>query len=401
MLSASANLTSLAKLWLVAPLSRILCVGWLVGFCVFSQSVAYAADVVGMTFIRIARCPATPNTAIEASTACLAVPQELGNGELILAQGHIERQSSEVLGQFVEDMPRGTTVVFQSLGGDLMGGLRLGQFIRAHGFNTYLPLGLGATESLLKDSKLLGKCVSSCAYSFLGGVVRKVQANAQYGVHQFRANDSGLDPIQTQKISAILGKFMDAMGANRLLLDQALLTDPGKVTYIPDYLRQTWKVETTAEVVAMQQQSKWKLESSAGGKRLAYTSRKQASSNAILTVALTTINGQMRVLLIVKPDPLQEASAVWLDYFKQRTDLHIELESKTFVLKPTSDWARAGQVNTAGTQQIWFGASEDVVQEIKRAKLITVTPNWRELPKGLDSATVFGTEGLQEALWAL
>jgi hypothetical protein len=58
-------------------------------------------------------------------------------------------------------------------------------------------------------------------------------------------------------------------------------------------------------------------------------------------------------------------------------------------------------VNTAGTQQIWFGASEDVVQEIKRAKLITVTPNWRELPKGLDSATVFGTEGLQEALWAL
>jgi len=277
----------------------------------------------------------------------------------------------------------------------------LGQFIRARVFNTYLPLGLCATESLLKDSKLLGKCVSSCAYSFLGGVVRKVQANAQYGVHQFRANESGLDPIQTQKISAILGKFMDAMGANRLLLDQALLTDPGKVTYIPDYLRQTWKVETTAEVVAMQQQSKWKLESSAGGKRLAYTSRKQASSNAILTVALTTINGQMRVLLIVKPDPVQEASAVWLDYFKQRIDLQIALDSKTFVLKPTSDWARAGQVNTAGTQQIWFTASEDMIQEIKRTKLITISPNWRELPEGLDSKTVFGTEGLQEALWAL
>jgi len=378
-----------------------LCVGWLVGFCLFSQTVACAADIVGMTFTRIVRCPATPNNTMDATTNCLVVPQELGNGELILAQGHIERQSSEVLGQFVGDMPRGTTVVFQSLGGDLMGGLRLGQFIRARGFNTYLPLGLGSTESLLKDSKLLGKCVSSCAYSFLGGVVRKVQANAQYGVHQFRANDSGLDPVQTQKISAILGKFMDAMGVNRLLLDQALLTDPGKVTYIPDYLRQTWKVETTAEVVAVQQQSKWKLESSAGGKRLAYTSRKQGSSDAILTVAITPINGQMRVLLIVKPDPVQEASAVWLDYFKQRTDLQIALESKTFVLKPTSDWARAGQVNTVGTQQIWFIASEDMIQEIKRAKLITVTPNWRELPKGLDRETVFGTEGLLEALWAL
>ena len=401
MRSASAKFFCLAGSSVVALLRRFMCVAWLVGFCLFSQRVAHAADIVGMTFTRIARCPSTPNTAMEATTTCLAVPQELGNGELILAQGHIERQSSEVLGQFVGDMPRGTTVVFQSLGGDLMGGLRLGQFIRARGFNTYLPLGLGANEALLKDSKLLGKCVSSCAYSFLGGVVRKVQANAQYGVHQFRANDSGLDPVQTQKISAILGKFMDAMGVNRLLLDQALLTDPGKVTYIPDYLRQTWKVETTAEVVAQQQQSKWKLESSAGGKRLAYTSRKQGSRNAILTVALTPISGQMRVLLIVKPDPVQEASAVWLDYFKQRTDLQIALDSKTFVLKPTSDWARAGQVNTAGTQQIWFSASEDMIQEIKRAKLITVTPNWRELPEGLDSKTVFGTEGLQEALWAL
>lgn len=402
MRSASAKFFCLAGSSVVALLRRFMCVAWLVGFCLFSQRVAHAADIVGMAFTRIARCPSNPSTAMDvSSTSCLAVPQELGNGELILAQGHIERQSSEVLGQFVGDMPRGTTVVFQSLGGDLMGGLRLGQFIRARGFNTYLPLGLGANEALLKDSKLLGKCVSSCAYSFLGGVVRKVQANAQFGVHQFRANDSGLDAVQTQKISAILGKFMDAMGVNRLLLDQALLTDPGKVTYIPDYLRQTWKVETTAEVVAQQQQSKWKLESSAGGKRLAYSSRKQVSSNAILTVALTPISGQMRVLLIVKPDPVQEASAVWLDYFKQRTDLQIALDSKTFVLKPTSDWARAGQVNTAGTQQIWFSASEDMIQEIKRAKLITVTPNWRELPEGLDSKTVFGTEGLQEALWAL
>lgn len=403
MLSASAKTLVIPK-WL----SFSACHPALGALCFFSfyflcvPIPVLAADaVVGMSFTRIARCPSNASANVDSSAPCLAVPQELGEGELILAQGHIERQSSEVLGQFVGDMPRGTTVVFQSLGGDLMGGLRLGQFIRAKGFNTYLPLGLGANEPLLKDSKLVGKCVSSCAYSFLGGVVRLVQANAQYGVHQFRANESGLDPIQTQKISAILGKYMDAMGVNRLLLDQALLTDPGKVTYIPDYLRKTWKVETGVEVVATQQQPKWKLEASAGGKRLAYVSRKQGASNAILTVALTPINGQMRVLLIVKPDPAQEASPTWLDYFKQRTDLQIALEGKTFILKPTSDWARAGQVNTAGTQQIWFSATEELMNEIKRAKLITVAPSWRDLPKGLDTHTVFGTEGLQEALWAL
>ena len=377
------------------------CAYWLVALCVLVHSSVLATDVVGMTFTRIARCSTPAKSATEVPANCLDVPQELGNGELILAQGHIERQSSEVLGQFVGELPRGTTVVFQSLGGDLMGGLRLGQFIRARGFNTYLPQQLGSSEFLLKDTKFLGKCVSSCAYSFLGGVVRKVQTNAQFGVHQFRANDSGLDPVQTQKISAILGKYMDAMGVNRLLLDQALLTDPGKVTYIPDYLRQTWKVETTTEVVAAQQLPKWKLESSAGGKRLAYVSRKQASSNAILTVALTPMNGQMRVLLIVKPDAAQESSPTWLDNFKQRTELQIASEGSSFVLKPTSDWARAGQVNTAGTQQIWFTASEDLMQLIKRAKTFTVAPSWRELPKGFDNETIFGTEGLQEALWAL
>ena len=377
------------------------CAFLLVTFGVFVQASAIAAESVGMTFTRIVRCSTAVPSAHETPSSCLDVPQELGNGELILAQGHIERQSSEALGQFVAELPRGTTVVFQSLGGDLMGGLRLGQFIRARGFNTYLPQQLGSSETLLKDAKFLGKCVSSCAYSFLGGVVRKVQPNAQFGVHQFRAHDSGLDPIQTQKISAILGKYMDAMGVNRLLLDQALLTDPGKVTYIPDYLRQTWKVETANEVVALQPLPKWKLESSAGGKRLAYSSRKQASSNAILTVALTPINGQMRVLLIVKPDAAQESSPTWLDNFKQRTELQIASEGSSFVLKPTSDWARAGQVNTAGTQQIWFTATEDLMQAIKRAKTFTVTPNWRELPKGFDNETVFGTEGLQEALWAL
>ena len=374
---------------------------WPVAFCVLMQASAIAADSVGMTFTRLARCLTAVPSVDEAPSNCLDVPQELGNGELILAQGYIERQSSEALGQFAAELPRGTTVVFQSLGGDLMGGLRLGQFIRARGFNTYLPQQLGSSKTLLKDTKFLGKCVSSCAYSFLGGVVRKVHPNAQFGVHQFRAHDSGLDPIQTQKISAILGKYMDAMGINRLLLDQALLTDPGKVTYIPDYLRQTWKVETANEIVAVQPLPKWKLESSAGGKRLAYSSRKQASSNAILTVALTPINGQMRILLIVKPDAAQESSPTWLDNFKQRTELQIASDGASFVLKPTSDWARAGQVNTAGTQQIWFTASEDLMQVIKRAKTFTVTPRWLELPKGFDNETVFGTEGLQEALWAL
>lgn len=369
--------------------------------CMLGLPSAQAADAVGMSFSKLLRCTDTdaPPAAGEIG-ACWRAPPELGSGEVILAQGQIERQSSDLLAQFSGDLPRGTTVVLQSLGGDLMGGLRLGQFIRARGFNTYLPAKLEGTEATLKDTKWQGKCISSCAYSFLGGLERKVQSGGQYGVHQFRGQDNGLDPVQTQKISAVLGKYMDAMGVNRLLLDQALLTDPGKVMLVPDHLRQAWKVDTTLEpVVAFL--PRWRLEASSGGQRLAYVSRRQNGSNAIVTLAFALMGGQMRALLIVKPDSRQEGTSTWLEAFRQRTELQLSLDAKSFTLQPSSDWARAGSVNTPGTQQIWFTAPEELMRELRTTKQFVIRPQWPKLPQGVDQQTLFGTDGLREALLAL
>jgi hypothetical protein len=364
---------------------------------------AWGADALGMSFSKLVRCSDTPPASVAVAVegaSCWRAPTELGSGEVILAQGQIERQSSDLLAQFVGDLPRGTTVVLQSLGGDLMGGLRLGQFIRARGFNTYLPAKLEGSEAALKDAKWQGKCISSCAYSFLGGLERKVQSGGQYGVHQFRSQDNGLDPVQTQKISAILGKYMDAMGVNRLLLDQALLTDPGKVMLVPEHLRQAWKVDTTLEPVVTFL-PRWRLEASSGGQRLAYVSRRQTGSNAIVTLAFASMGGQMRALLIVKPDTRQEGSSTWLDAFRQRTELQLSLDAKSYTLQPSSDWGRAGSVNTPGTQQIWFTAPEELMRELRTAKQFVLRPQWSQLPQGLDLQTLFGTEGLRDALMAL
>ena len=369
----------------------LVCLMWLPG--------AWAADAVGMSFSKLERCSDTAPSSSEGLT-CWRAPAELGSGDLILAQGQIERQSSDLLAQFVGDLPRGTTVVFQSLGGDLMGGLRLGQFIRARGFNTYLPTKLDGVDSVLKEPKWQGKCFSSCAYSFLGGVERKVQVGGQYGVHQFRGQDNGLDPVQTQKISAVLGKYMDAMGVNRLLLDQALMTDPGKVMLVPEHLRQAWKVDTTSEnVVAFL--PRWRLEASSGGQRLAFASRRQAGSSAIVTLAFASLGGQMKALLIVKPDARQEGANTWLDFFRQRTEIQLSLEGRSFTLQPSSDWARAGKVNTPGTQQIWFNAPDELMRELGTAKQFVLRPQWLQMPPGLDAQTLFGTEGLRDAMLAL
>ena len=349
---------------------------------------------------------------LNSGAKCLNVPLDFGSGPIILAQGTIALHSSDTLAQITPDWPQGAIIAFQSLGGDLMGGLRLGQYIRARGFYTYVPNGVVSKDNTQpgkdtskdtgKDAgKDAGKCFSACAYSFLGGVARRVHPQALYGVHQFRAQESGLDSVQTQKISAVLAKYMDAMNVSRLLLDQAMLTDPGKVNIINEGLRRSWKVEAAVDYTAQQALPKWRLEVSASGNRLAFSSRKQTNSAAVVTIALTPINGQMRLLLIVKPDPLLEGTNTWVEYFTKEVSLQVQDGSKIHVLQPITGWGRAGTVNTPSTKQIWFAINDELIQELKGSRQFSIKPLWPDLPKGLDAENVFGTDGLVENLVAL
>ena len=378
-------------------------------FAADDGSIPYTVNTqnVPMTFERVQRCAPMQSelrsdlrTDVATNSKCLNIPQELGSGPIILAQGTIGLHSSDTLAQITPEWPQGSIVAFQSLGGDLMGGLRLGQYVRARSFYTFVPNAVIGKDGPLPSNDS-GKCFSACAYSFLGGVARRVNEKALYGVHQFRAQESGLDSVQTQKISAVLAKYMDAMNVSRLLLDQAMLTDPGKVNIVNDSLRRSWRVEASLDYTAQQALPKWRLEVSSTGNRLAFTSRKQLNSAAVMTIALTPINGQMRLLLIVKPDPSQEGNPSWLDYFLKEVSLQVQDGSKVHILQPITGWGKAGNVNTAGTKQIWFAINDELIQELKNTTKFTVKPLWTDLPKGLDVENVFGTEGLQENLAGL
>jgi hypothetical protein len=356
---------------------------------------AHAEDA--MTFQKVPRC-ASPNPDKATALECFIAPAELGNGEIVMAQGKIERKTEDIFGEAVKNMPAGTIVLLNSLGGDLIGGLRLGQSIRARDFNTWV-MDAQTDKSAIKDKKILGKCFSSCAYTFLGGVVRRVDKTGQLGVHQFRNQDDKLDANQAQKISAMLARYLDTMGINRQLLDQALLTEPGKMTLIPEAQRIAWNVELSQpSPVAV---SKWKLEAAPGGKRLAFTSVKQVNRNAYLTFALTYINGSLRGLLIAKPDARDEQAPDWLSAFTDKVELVAEVNSKMYVLRPVSDWERAGQVNTPGTRQIWYLVSTDMIKEMLNARQFKLKPQWAFPPMGMDAETIFSTDGFKDNYAAL
>jgi len=364
-------------------------------------SQAVWAQVSPMQFIAIERCNTeSPSDALPVPN-CVAVPKEMGAGQLILASGQIEKQTSDRFAEFSQHYPANTIVVLQSLGGDLIGGLRLGQAIRARNFQTYL-----AARAPRTDEKTMGKCFSACAYAFLGGAERQVDPQAQYGVHQFRGQDKDLDAVQAQKLSAILGRYMDTMGVNRQLLDSAMVTEPGKVYLINPSLRKAWRVENTGigTHVALR---KWGLEAASGGKRLGFATQRQRKSAASVTLAFAQFKGETRALLIVRPDPAQEGSATWNQYFTERTPLAIELVNASgevgqrFQLTALSNWNSAGSTNTPGTRQIWFATNAEMMQQLQGSAQFWVRPLWSDLPSGLDDRTLFGTSGLKDVLMAL
>jgi len=356
---------------------------------------AYAQD--SMTFTKVIRCE-SQNPERTKGQDCFNPPADLGLGDIVLAQGKIERKSEDGFGEAVKNLPAGTIVVLNSMGGDLVGGLRLGQSIRARDFNTWV-MDATSDNPAIKDKKNMGRCFSSCAYTFLGGVLRRVDKAGQLGVHQFRNTDDKLDANQAQKISAMLARYLDNMGINSQLLDQALLTEPGKMTLIPETQRIAWNIEPSLPSTVTL--SKWKLEAAAGGKRLAYTSVKQINRNAFLTFALTYVNGSLRGLVIAKPDARDELASDWLSAFNDKVEVMVEVNSKLLVMQPLGNWELAGQVNTPGTRQIWYAVKPELIKELLNARQFKLKLQWAIPPMGMDAETTFSTDGLKDNYAAL
>ena len=77
---------------------------------------AYAQD--SMIFTKVIRCE-SQNPERTKGQDCFNPPADLGLGDIVLAQGKIERKSEDGFGEAVKNLPAGTIVVLNSMGGDL------------------------------------------------------------------------------------------------------------------------------------------------------------------------------------------------------------------------------------------------------------------------------------------
>lgn len=180
-------------------------------------------------------------------------------GPQILASGVIENNSQAKLAAFIATAPKDalpplTTIVFDSPGGSVAGGIELGRFIRRRGFDTLLQKDVeeefrvggfdGGTELRKIASNTI--CASACSLAFLGGRARAMAPGARLGVHQFYAAEGNIGDSATQVTMTRLALYVEEMGVDRRLLDFASSAGPSGMHWVEDRLARELRIEKTA-----------------------------------------------------------------------------------------------------------------------------------------------------------
>ncbi|MCF6346322.1 MAG: hypothetical protein L3J00_07625 [Thiomicrorhabdus sp.] len=134
------------------------------------------------------------------------------NGKFeIFASGEIDPGATERFLNFVQkNSIDNATVIFDSPGGSLTEGIRLGKAIRSMRFDT----AIGTYDP--KGRLYKGMCASACAYAFVGGVYRfYFGGKEQLGIHQFYSSgDNQGDIGDIQLVSSRLIDYLQSMGVD-------------------------------------------------------------------------------------------------------------------------------------------------------------------------------------------
>jgi len=138
----------------------------------------------------------------------------LHGADYVYAEGEIGEGSAEQFAAFVKrEGIDNARVFFNSPGGSLIGGIKLGRVIRAFGFDT--EIGVYSPDY---DPNANGQsiCASACAYSFAGGVNRFLDSSSgRLGLHQFYGDTAkDVSGEMAQQISGLLVTYLDQMGVD-------------------------------------------------------------------------------------------------------------------------------------------------------------------------------------------
>lgn len=230
--------------------------GLILGLCMIASS-AFATPESPMTFRVFDPCR---------GTSSLCAPR-------ILASGVIESDSHKKLAKFIASIPDGIlpsqpTIVFDSPGGSITGGIALGRLIRKRGYDTALERNVEEEylnggpndETSIRSIATDTICASACSLAFLGGHTRSMTPDARYGVHRFYSPTGDIGDSATQETMTALALYIETMGVDRRLLDLASLTAATDMRWLEDDLARDLRIDNTRPLL-----TQWRIDADSNG----------------------------------------------------------------------------------------------------------------------------------------
>ena len=215
-----------------------------------------------------------------------------GNGgncstcEWIDATGVIDAATPQRLQEYLdaEKSKWGVTdsiVMFNSPGGDLAGGLKLGEMLRRLGMTSVVAETFPNPDGHFQLTRA-GVCASSCAYAFLGGVDRSLAKGSRLGFHQFSWGSkpnlsispnagaaTGLSDAQI--VMGVLAAYVVEMGVDARVLTIASKTSTNDIDFPSDDQLAQYHVLTASGF------GRWQMKAVSMG-LVAYTENQESSS---------------------------------------------------------------------------------------------------------------------------
>ena len=114
----------------------------------------------------------------------------------------------------------GDTVAFSSPGGHVDQALIIGEILRSRGLKA--AVATYDAEGRMRPSY----CASACVLAYAGGTVRIGVPGSALGVHRFRTDGSGRDPVaETQRTAGVILGYMTRMGVASSVMEAMSATD--------------------------------------------------------------------------------------------------------------------------------------------------------------------------------
>lgn len=187
--------------------------------------------------------------------------------EWIVVDGRIPQDADKMLETWIKKNDYGgisLTVVMNSGGGNLLGGIKLGQAIRRLGLKTAIGRTAPDADIATVQAQGPGGCYSACAYAFLGGVQRTASTGT-YGVHQFYSDVyfdaptqkafSAADLSAQQALNGVILSYAVEMGVDPQVVVAANRMRPDEIYKPTDVQLRDWKVAFEPDAYG-----KWQIE---------------------------------------------------------------------------------------------------------------------------------------------